>query len=64
MRDTSHKALPDRIRRQVRRKECGSKRRFKRRHEGEWAKAKIKDVGGELLFVYRCRFCGFWHLGH
>ena len=40
-------------------------KRERRRHEGERRRQTgIGSMGGRWLQVYKCRFCGGWHVGH
>lgn len=36
---------------------------FGSRAGARWAALRQRDPSGALLWVYRCRACGLWHLG-
>lgn len=44
---------------------CLGKRRYVTKREAENAVIRIaKQEHDETIQRYRCRYCGFWHLGH
>jgi hypothetical protein len=45
-----------------RRSGCKGKRRFADATEAEAARHALGDR--RQMNSYRCRFCGFWHIGH
>lgn len=48
----------------LRRRQCGKKHRH-REYSSAWSHAKhlwLKD--GERLAIYKCRWCGCFHVGH
>lgn len=47
--------------RAVRRKACGGKVRYSTEHAAVCAMIKISSLG---LAVYKCPFCGSYHVGH
>ncbi len=49
--------------RRIRGKSCTGKIRHKTR-EGAEAHARDLRSKGERVWVYRCHFCGGWHVGH
>ncbi len=51
-----------RINREQRQAMCGAKRKFGSRIEGVRRLYQIGKKGA--MRVYRCAFCGWWHLGH
>ena len=48
----------------IQKKTCGSKIRHKTRKEAKAHRAKKEAEGDTNLDVYRCQFCGFFHVGH
>lgn len=50
--------------RRLRRKECERKKRFATKHEASLGALGATRRGVDRLRVYRCRFCGGWHMGH
>jgi rubrerythrin len=43
---------------------CGVKRKYHTKGEARRAKRVLRRVSGDVLDVYRCRACGWLHLGH
>lgn len=54
--------------RRVRRKACEGKIRYNSQEEGEKARNHIfhkkPEIHRTFLNVYRCKFCGYFHIGH
>jgi hypothetical protein len=50
--------------RQVRRRECGDKKRYASSADAVAAAGRIGRAKGEKLVAYRCRFCRQYHIGH
>jgi len=50
--------------RHLRRTKCERKRKFASADEANNRTQQIAARGGDLLKAYRCRFCGWFHLGH
>jgi hypothetical protein len=52
--------------RRLRRKSCGSKRRFNTYQEAASAmvRMKIRTKTRDDLHTYACKFCGGYHFGH
>lgn len=50
----------------VRRKSCEGKRRYESRQEARWWLSRYTAERGYAghMNVYRCQFCGGWHMGH
>lgn len=52
--------------RHARRKKCGSKRQYASQQEavGALALGKKRGVLTGYMEPYRCKFCGWFHIGH
>jgi hypothetical protein len=53
--------------RRLRRKQCGTKRRYESHIDANEVMMQIIRSGrkrGGWLHVYKCRFCHGWHFGH
>jgi hypothetical protein len=51
--------------RKLRRRACEGKVRFESRDAAERKRRFVyRDYNEKALNVYKCRFCGGWHLGH
>jgi rubrerythrin len=43
---------------------CGSKRQFSSKKQARSAARKLWEEEFDILVVYKCRLCGFHHIGH
>lgn len=52
--------------RRLRRKQCGSKTKFEAPEHGQKAIANMRRRNTLLAYVvvYKCQFCGKYHIGH
>lgn len=50
--------------RAIRRKHCGTKRRYPDHAAANSAKIRMYRLYGERLDAYRCSNCHSWHIGH
>jgi len=44
--------------------ECSGKRGYRNKANAKRVLATSMSLGGEKLWMYRCTWCGEWHLGH
>jgi hypothetical protein len=51
-------------RRAWRKRACGHKRRHMTVNSAQAHVAQLMAKDGELMVVYPCRWCGFFHVGH
>lgn len=47
-----------------RRRMCGKKQRHRESSDAERHAAQLWYKDGERMNVYRCRWCGYYHVGH
>lgn len=50
--------------RHLRRKACEGKKRYARPSGANTHKRKLGLKDAEVMAVYKCQFCGGWHVGH
>ena len=50
--------------RRIRRKQCDGKIRHKTKEDAHSARYSLQKKTGEWLRIYKCKFCGGWHVGH
>lgn len=50
--------------RQIRRRQCGHKRRYPDAATASAAANFLRRWTGERLTAYACPWCGQWHIGH
>lgn len=53
--------------RRIRRRQCNNKKRFETSGEAGYLAYKLMSNGkdrGSVVHVYRCKFCGGYHVGH
>jgi len=50
--------------RRVRRKQCQHKKRHPDQQSARYHRFLLNQKDGEQMNVYKCRFCGGWHVGH
>lgn len=50
--------------REWQRRQCGTKRRYRSHKKAMEVALRLERKDGDAMSAYRCRFCGWWHIGH